>query len=200
MEFLETIFQQVLGGSSEHILSLANPKWDIVVFVFLFITTLFYGLGLTKNKIITFLFSTYIALAIVGSLPFTSSYWSGFGIDSTLSSGFIFIAIIIFIIVFIFVQAALKRCFLDKELKGSVTHNFLLSFLHVGLIINIALSSLPPEIASTFSLFTQRLFIGDIARFFWFLLPIMTVILLKRDTLFKHKPKKLEPMEKEKEE
>lgn len=180
MEFLETAFQQLLGNSSESILNLANPKWDAVVFVFIFITTLFYGIGLTRNKILSFLFSSYIALAVMDSLPFISSWWSGLHVDSELNASFIFLAILIFIVAFIFSHIALNNYFSKEGSKGSMIQNFFLSFLHVGLLTNVILSSFPPEIAVAFSPFAQRLFIGDVARFFWFVLPLLTIIVFQK--------------------
>lgn len=192
MKFLETAFQKLLGGSSEFILSLANPRWDAMIFVFLFITTLFYGLGLSRNKILTFLFSTYIALAVVDSMPFISSWWGGFRINPELSLGLTFLAIIIFMAAFVFAHAALKKYFTREEIKGSIIYNFLLSLLHVGLVINVVLSSFPPEVAAAFSPFTQRLFMGDIARFFWFMLPLITIILLRKSTPIEEEDLQLE--------
>lgn len=179
MEFLEIAFQQLLANSSGSILNLANPKWDAVIFVFLFVATLFYGLGLTRNKILTFLFSTYIALAIVDSLPFIGSWWGGFKIDSEIAPGFVFFAIVIFVAAFIFAQIALKKYFSGEEARGSMIYNFLLSFLHIGLVTNVILSSFPDEMTAIFSPFTQRLFMSDVSQFFWFLIPLITIIVIK---------------------
>lgn len=179
MEFLEIAFQQLLANSSGSILNLANPKWDAVIFVFLFVATLFYGLGLTRNKILTFLFSTYIALAIVDSLPFIGSWWGGFKVDSEIAPGLVFFAIVIFVAAFIFAQIALKKYFSGEEARGSMIYNFLLSFLHIGLVTNVILSSFPDEMAAIFSPFTQRLFMSDVSQFFWFLVPLITIIVIK---------------------
>ena len=194
MEFLEVAFQQLLGSNTESALNLANPKWDAVVFNFLFMTTLFYGLGLSKNKILTFLFSTYIALAIVNSLPFVGSWWSGLKAESQLGAGLFFLSVVIFIVAFLFAHTALKKYFAKEEAKSTVMYNFLLSFLHVGLITHIVLSSFPSEAAMTFSLFTQRLFMGDVARIFWFLFPLITIIVLTQKIIPQPKRRRSVPV------
>ena len=192
MEFLEVVFQQLLSSNTESALNLANPKWDIIVFAFLFMTTLFYGLGLSKNKILTFLFSTYIALAIVGSLPIVNSWWGGLKVESQLGQGPIFLSAVIFIVAFLFAYTALAKYFIKEEAKSPVMYNFLLSFLHVGLITHIVLSSLPSDAAMTFSLFTQRLFMGDVARVFWFLFPLIAIIALTQKII--PQPKRQKPV------
>jgi len=180
MEFLEVAFQQLLGSNATSALNLANPKWDVMVFAFLFMTTLFYGLGLSKNKILAFLFSTYIALAIVDSLPVVSSWWGNLKEGSELGIGLVLLSVVIFIIAFLFAHSALSKFFAKEEARSPVAYNFLLSFLHVGLITHIVLSSIPNDVAMTFSLFTQRLFMGDVARVFWFLFPLVTIIILAK--------------------
>lgn len=200
MEFLEIAFQQLLSSNTESALNLVNPKWDIMVFAFLFITTLFYGLGLSKNKILTFLFSTYIALAIVDSLPFVGSWWNGLKIEAQLGAGVTFLSVVMFIVAFLFAYTALKKYFAKEEAKSSVAYNFLLSFLHVGLITHIVLSSFPSDASMTFSLFTQRLFMGDVARVFWFLFPLITIITLSHKIIPQPKRRKPTPVQTEKEE
>lgn len=180
MQFLKTAFQQLLSNSSESIVTLANPQWDAVVFVFLFIVTLFYGLGLTRNKIFSFLLSTYVALALMDSLPYVSSWWVGLKANAELAPGMAFLTVAVFIAAFVFANLVLRKYF-PSDTKGTLIYNFLLSLLHVGFVISIILSSFPSEARAAFSPFTQRLFMGEIAQFFWFIIPLLTILLVQNE-------------------
>lgn len=187
--FEDTIQQSYAAGGPGTLFDLANPKWDAVVFVFLIITTLFYGLGLKRGKILSLLFSTYITIAIVNNLQFIGSWLDVTKLNSEFNILFALISLLVFVVTFIFVHIAIGSYFSKDKGKDFIMQNFFLSFLHVSLIVSIVLSSFPPEVIAVFTPFTQRFFISNIARIVWFVLPILTIILFKKDRSLRPKPR-----------
>ncbi len=55
----------------------------------------------------------------------------------------------------------------------------LFSFLHVGLLISVALSYLPPEAGERLAPFTRDVFISDPGKFFWIVAPVFAMMISK---------------------
>ena len=93
------------------------------------------------------------------------------------------IASIAFTVVFIILFFLLSRSALSKTIasdsSGSWWQVILFSVIHVGLLISITLSFLPPESIEKLSPWTRSIFVYDYARLAWIILPIILMILLK---------------------
>ena len=85
----------------------------------------------------------------------------------------------IFILLFFFLShSALMRTLGHGATQGRLWQVMIFSFLHVGLLISVTLSFFPSDLAGVLSPFTRALFLSDIARAVWVLLPVLAMALL----------------------
>ncbi|MFC1632841.1 hypothetical protein ACFL1U_01705 [Patescibacteria group bacterium] len=158
-------------------LNLSNPSWDLFIILFFVIAALLYGFSLGRDRIIVILISTYMALAVVTFAPFIGeSITTSLGIEQLFAiriSAFVGVFVILF---FLLSRSALLRTVARADDDGKWWQILLFSFLHVGLLISIVLSYLPPEFAERFTAAMRGFFISDTARFLWIVLPILAMI------------------------
>lgn len=154
-----------------------NPTWDTFLFVFFLIAALLYGVSLGRDRIIVILMSIYMALAVVQTLPdfvFNITINENFAFQMT---AFISVFIVLF---FLLSRSALMNVFGDRARRGGLIEVVVFSFLHVGLLISIAMSFLPAEFLSKFSALTITIFTNEWAKFIWIIAPIAAMIFLGR--------------------
>jgi hypothetical protein len=170
----------------------SNPSWDLFIILFFVVAAFLYGLSLGRDRIIVILVSIYMGLAVVTNAPFLRDASFQSNINNTISQLFV-VKISMFIIVFVLLffllsRSALMKTIASADQAGSWWHVFLFSFLHVGLIISIVLSFLPPEAASNLAPLTRKIFTSDIGRFCWIVGPILAMILVRgnKDKKFKY--------------
>jgi len=161
----------------------AQPTWDLFIVLFFIVAAFLYGLSLGRDRIIVILVSIYMALAVIEHAPFISDPKFQENINNAISQVFVF-RISAFLVVFVFLffmlsRSALVRTIVTSDSDGSWWHVLLFSILHVGLIVSITLSFLPPEATTHLAPLTQQVFASTNARFAWIILPIAGMILLK---------------------
>ncbi|MBU0732434.1 hypothetical protein KKC88_06175 [Patescibacteria group bacterium] len=153
-----------------------NPTWDMMLVGFFVVGALLYGLSLGRDRIISILMSIYIALAVTAALPDVI-------VNVNLQGGFAF-QITTFLAVFVGMFFLMSRMALSRSLSlnsdGGIIQTVVFSFLHVGLIIAVAMSFMPPEILSKFSPLTIEIFTNQWAYFGWIIAPIVAMIVLGR--------------------
>lgn len=157
-------------------IDMANPSWDLFLVGFFLVGSLLYGLSLGKDRIIAILMSIYMALAVVDKLP-------DFVVNINVNEGYAF-QITTFIAVFVAMFFLLSRTAIARALppsnRGGIIQTIVLSFLHVGLIISVALSFMPQQFLDRFSETTQKIFTGEWAAFIWIIAPIIAMIVFGR--------------------
>ncbi|RJR31673.1 hypothetical protein C4569_01820 [Candidatus Parcubacteria bacterium] len=149
------------------------PTWDLIILVIFFLTVFFYSFALGRDRILGILISTYIALAVSYSMPFTDELQKA--IDQT---GFLAFKISAFVIVFFLMFFLLFRSRLIQSVSvfsGNSLQIIFFSFLLVGLLTSIILSFLPQQALDNLTFFTNYIFLSDIARFLWIILPVMAL-------------------------
>lgn len=161
----------------------SKPTWDLFIVLFFVIAAFLYGLSLGRDRIIVILVSIYMALAIVQNAPYLRDTAFQAGINETLSRLFVF-KISAFIAVFVVLFFLLSRSALLKTIAASDTpgrwwHVLLFSILHVGLVVSITLSFLPPSAIERLAPLTRQIFTGELGRFIWIVAPVLAMILLK---------------------
>lgn len=164
-----------------------QPSWDLFIVLFFIVGALLYGLSLEKERIIVILISIYMALAVLGAMPFLGRIT---GYDAAMPGDFaampeqVFVFKItaflgIFLGIFLLLSysvnlRAIARTGLDKWWEV-----FVFSFLHVGLLISIVMSFLPADVVSNFTAFTRVVFVESAGRFLWTVAPIVAMVLVK---------------------
>jgi hypothetical protein len=157
----------------------ASPTWDLFIILFFLIAGFLYGLSLGRDRIIVILVSIYMALAVVTTAPYIGNVATEIGLSQLFVlriSAFLAVFIVLF---FLLARSALLKTIASSDSDGAWWQVLLFSFLHVGLLIAITLSFLPPEASLNLAPLTRRLFVTDTARFIWILLPIVAMILIK---------------------
>jgi len=157
----------------------AQPTWDLFIILFFIVAALVYGLSLGRDRVITILISVYMALAVVNSAPYIGNFQADIGINEFFMfrvSTFVVVFIALF---FLMSRSALLATVASSDARGSWWQTLLFSFMHVGLLISITLSFLPPAASANLAPLTQKIFVQDIGRFIWIVAPIVAMVVLK---------------------
>lgn len=157
----------------------AQPSWDLFIILFFLVAGLLYGLSLGRDRIIVILISIYMALAVVNTAPYIGVLGAAGGASSLVAlrvSGFLAVFIVLF---FVLSRSALLKTVASSDTPGRWWQVILFSILHVGLLVSITLSFLPPGAAAKLAPLTQKLFVAELARFIWIVAPIVAMVLFK---------------------
>lgn len=160
----------------------AQPTWDLFIVLFFVVAAFLYGVSLGRDRIIVILVSLYMALAVVNTAPYLdvlekSSQEILSKIFVFKITGFLGVFIVLF---FLLSHSALLRTIAASDERGPWWQVMLFSFLHVGLLISVTLSFLPPEAVGKLAPLTQRIFTEELSRFLWVAAPIVAMILVRR--------------------
>lgn len=155
---------------------LNNPSWDLFLVGFFVVGALLYGVSLGKDRIISIMVSIYMALAVVAALP-------DFVLNIKVNENYTlqitaFIAIFVVLFFLLSRQAVLNS--LAPSTHGKWWQVLLFSILHVGLLVSVTLSFMPPEMVNKFSGLTQYIFTNEWTRFGWIIAPIIAMIFVGR--------------------
>ena len=160
-----------------------RPTWDLFIILFFIIAAFLYGLSLGRDRIIVILVSIYMSLAIVEHVPFINSQSFQDSINKMVSQFFVFqisAFIIIFVLLFFLLsRSALLKTIAAADSPGPWYQVLIFSILHVGLIVSIILSFLPPDAADILAPLTKKVFTTDFAKFVWILGPVLAMIFFK---------------------
>ncbi|MEY4744372.1 MAG: hypothetical protein RL272_317 [Candidatus Parcubacteria bacterium] len=158
----------------------AAPTWDLYIVLFFLVTVFLYGMSLGRDRIIVILVSIYMALAVVSNAPILGK------LDASINLGqFFAFRVTTFLGIFVLLFFLLSRSALLKTFgslaAGKWWQVLLFSVFHVGLLVSITLSFLPPDAIGHLAPATQRIFASDMGRFFWIVAPIFGMAMLKGD-------------------
>ncbi|MFA6254666.1 MAG: hypothetical protein WC675_01380 [Patescibacteria group bacterium] len=155
----------------------STPTWDIVILLFFIVSVLIYSFTLGRNRIVSILISTYLALAVTTNLPYMDKLTTMINSISVFSfqiSAFL----IVFALLFVFLsRSVLVQGF--SSLSGGWWQVIIFSLLQVGLLASIILSFLPSVAVEHLSHFTQIVFLSDLGKFCWIVLPILALVFFK---------------------
>jgi len=155
-----------------------TPTWDLFVILFLIVAAFLLGLTIGRNKIIILLISTYIAIVVINFFPFSEV----FEIPKT-DENFIYPIVIFIAVVFIFFVLLCNSAFkkvLRKTGDKSIFQIVLFSLFCIGLILSVILSFFPKNLVATFNPITQKLFMIELSRFLWALVPVLGMAILRK--------------------
>lgn len=167
----------------------SEPTWDMFIILFFIVAALLYGMSLGRDRIIVILVSIYMALAVVNTAPYINDINAEVGVNQ-----FFVVRITAFVAIFIALFFLLSRSALlatvaSSDDRGKWWQVIVFSILHVGLLISITLSFLPPSAADHLAPLTRTIFVSEVGRFIWIIAPILLMILLKGGAFSKKKYK-----------
>ncbi len=156
-----------------------SPSWDLFIFLFWAIASVFYAFAAGRGRIIALLMSLYITKLLVLQAPWLTS-----AIHQQLPSGLsglqqLVSFLIIFIILFVLLSRYAFRTSADGRHFGSIIFTLAFAILQIGLLINTILGYWSPS-PGTFSPLISLIFISTTANFIWLILPLLYLIILGR--------------------
>jgi len=169
----------------------AASGWDLFVILVFIIAVLVYGLFLGRNRLIVLLLSSYFSLSIVNVLPWEkliSFGWLGIG-DGPSASLKIIIFLGIILLFYFFIPRSVLSSVLRIRKRGEASwiRLLILSVVQVGLLAMAILSFLPEEALADIGSIIKMIFVGPEAQFVWIALPILTVVLMRRNRKIEEK-------------
>ena len=168
--------QKYYGGIKDSAAGfLSNPSWDIVLVLAFLGASFFYGIMMGKRRIISSILYTYIAFALYSVLPQESILpWLSF-LDPFAARITVFLGI--FIGIYLLLGSRSSRSPVRAAAWWQV---FLLSFVQVGFLFHIIIGFLPKETIAGLAPVTKTLFANASLNVWWFLIPILLLIFLRR--------------------
>jgi hypothetical protein len=158
-------------------LNLSHPTWDLFILLFFLVAVFLYGFSLGRDRIIVILVSIYMALAVVRSLPYLDQFRAEVNVGKVFAfqlTTFLGLFVVLF---FVLSRSALLRSLGVGE-YGSIVQVMLFSFLQVGLLTSVTLSFLPASALGHFAPLTRLIFVSDIGKFAWVILPVVSLGLI----------------------
>ncbi|MBI2416287.1 MAG: hypothetical protein HYV33_06570 [Candidatus Kerfeldbacteria bacterium] len=157
--------------------NIGNPTWDLFLVGFFVVGALLYGLSLGKDRIIAIMVSIYMALAVVAALPeFVLNIKVN---DSYTVQITAFFSVFVVLFFLLSRQAVLNA--LSPDGHGKWWQVLLFSVLHVGLLVSVTMSFLPPNLLAKFSPLSQMIFTQEWTKFSWIMAPIIAMMLVGRN-------------------
>jgi len=161
-------------------INFANPTWDLVIILFFIIAAFIYGLTLGRDRIILILISIYMGLAIIGAAPFLDQLTpTEYGPNNIFVFRIVVFLLLFVALFFLLSRSTILRALAKSDAPGAWWQVIIFSLLHVGLLISITLSFIPPEFRNALSPLTRQWFIGEQAEFFWILAPVVAMALVR---------------------
>lgn len=156
-----------------------SPSWDLFIFLFWAVASVFYAFSAGRGRIISLLMSLYITKLLVLQAPWLGSALSQ-KLPSTLASLQQLISfLIIFILLFILLSRYAFRTSADSRHFGSIAFSLVFAILQVGLLVNTILGYLAVN-GQVFSPLIRLIFLSPSSDFIWLLLPLLYLIILGR--------------------
>jgi len=155
--------------------------WDLGIVVFLAIAVFFYGLNIGRKRLIAFFVSVYLSVVLIGTMPYleTATYnmteGQKLGVEIALFVGTTLL--LSFLLSGSILWSALR---ISGKEESPWWHSFILSFVTAGFLISSILALLPASYYNNFSVLVKELFIFNDAHFWWAVLGIVTLVLLRR--------------------
>jgi len=176
MAFLQTFLSTFHIG--------AASGWDIFIILIFFVGVLIYGFFLGRNRMIVLLLGSYFSWAITQMLPWsrlTSVAWLGLGKTPSPSLKMLVFLGLVLVFYFLIPRSVLSSPLrIRKRGEASWLQLFLLSVVQIGFVVSVLVSFLPNDVIATLAPVIKKIFIGGDAQFVWVLLPILALVLMRR--------------------
>lgn len=157
-----------------------SPSWDLFIFLFWLVVSVFYTFAAGRGRIINILVSVYMAKLLTLEAPFMSAAIKASLPESLLALQQLIVFAVLFLLLFTFMGRYVFKTSADHRKMASMVYGLVFSVLQIGLLINTILSLLPPDVKNSFSPLIQTLFIKGPAPFIWLIVPLVYLVLLGR--------------------
>lgn len=156
-----------------------QPSWDLFIFLFWGVASVFYAFAAGRGRIISLLMSLYIAKLMVLEAP-----WLANAINQKLPGGLVSLQqlisfLIIFVLLFVMLSRYAFRTSADGRHFGSIPFTLVFAVLQIGLLLNTVLGYLAVS-GQTFSPLVSLVFLSGASGFIWLLAPLVFLIILGR--------------------
>jgi len=153
-----------------------GPSGLFAVLALIFL--LLFGLSLGRTRALVSLLGIYIAYAILSVFPYLERLQEFVKISPELYITRVVLFLAIYIAVFVILNRSLVKGRLTLK-EASFFSVSVISFLQLGLLVTV-ISNIIPVSAFKFSDNLSRYFATNEALFFWFLVPLVVVLFMKR--------------------
>lgn len=156
-----------------------QPSWDLFIFLFWAVASVFYAFAAGRGRIVVLLMSLYIAKLMVYEAP-----WISNAINQQLPSSFASLQqlvsfLLIFLVLFILLSRYAFRTSADGRHFGSIAFTLVFAVLQIGLLLNTILGYLYVS-GKEFSPLVTFIFLSNSSAFIWLILPLIFLIILGR--------------------
>ena len=155
-----------------------TPSWDLFIFLFWLVASVFYTFAAGRGRIITILISVYMAKLLTLEAPFLTDVIKARLPESVFAAQQLIIFLVFFFLLFTFFCRYMFKTSADSRRIASIAFGLLFSVLQIGLLINTVLTLLPSGVQASFSSLVQTVFIQNPASFIWLVAPLAYLILL----------------------
>lgn len=152
--------------------------WQFLIPIVLALVIFVYGVSLGRNRLLGLLLSTYLALIMVRTIP-----WSLFRIEDPSFGLQIVVLLAMVFFLFIFLPGSVLGNGLGityKKIKTSWVWLFIFAILQLGLFFSVILSFLPDENLTKTPDFVKKFFVSPESQFIWLALPLLIMILYRK--------------------
>lgn len=171
-------------GQLEHLKYLVNTfnwhsaSWDLFIILFWLVASTMYAFAAGRGRILSILVSIYMAKLLVIEAPFLGTAVSKQLNITALSLQQLAAFTVLFIVLFVFLARYAFKTAADGRQLASIPFSLVFAVLQIGLLINIVLTMLPPNIQQNFGELIHFVFIQNPASFVWLILPVAFIVLL----------------------
>lgn len=155
-----------------------SPSWDLFVFLFWLVASVFYAFAAGRGRIINILISVYMAKLLTIEAPFLTEAIKARLPESVFALQQLIVFGILFILLFTFLGRYAFKTSADSRKMASMVFGLIFSVLQVGLLINTVLTLMPQAVQNSFSPLIQLVFIKSPAAFVWLIAPLAYLIVL----------------------
>ena len=158
--------------------NISSTSFNLVVIFAAVVISAFYTWFFARDKILSILFATYFAYGFIFVFPY--SLWTSY----LNSEKLILFKLFLFIIGIVFFSLILV---LTKTIKAESREFFILRWVksvlfalaQLGLFVSILMTLIPADWLLKISFSIQKIFISPLAKFIWFVAPLIILIITK---------------------
>ena len=157
-----------------------NPSWDLFIFLFWAVASVFYSFAAGRGRIINILISVYMAKLLTLEAPFLTDAIKQRLPESIFAVQQLAVFGILFVVLFIFLGRYAFKTSADHRKSSSIVFGLIFAVFQIGLLINTVLTLLPSGVQGNFGELIQVLFIRNPSSFVWLIAPVAFLIVLGR--------------------
>ncbi len=157
-----------------------SPSWDLFIFLFWAVASVFYAFAAGRGRIINILISVYMAKLLTIEAPFLTDAIKQRLPESIFAIQQLVVFGILFVLLFVFLGRYAFKTSADHRKSSSIIFGLIFAVFQIGLLINTVLTLLPGGVQAGFGELIQVLFIRNPASFVWLIAPVAYLIVLGR--------------------